>query len=217
LPRYRGAAPIQWAIARGETVTGVTIMQIDAGLDTGPMLAKAETPVGPEESALDLAPRLAAIGARLLVETLANLPPAVPQNNAEASLAPILRREDGLIDWSRPAPEIHNRARGFLPWPGAWTWFRGQRFNLWRCRPAAVETMGVKACEPLVLTPEAVETPAPPGKLFSLQKRLYAVCGGPSVLELLEVQPEGRKRMAAADFLNGVHLADNEILGENAP
>lgn len=199
LPRYRGAAPIQWAIARGETRTGVTTMMIDAGLDTGDMLLKAETEIGPEETALDLSPRLARMGAALLVETLAGLEKGaitpVPQNDAEATLAPILKREDGLINWEAPAAAIHNRARGFLPWPGAWTTFRGQRLQIWRCRPAPVETSFT------------------PGVLFSEQHRLLAACGRGEALELSEVQLEGRKRVTGADFLNGVRLEPGERLG----
>jgi methionyl-tRNA formyltransferase len=199
LPRYRGAAPVQWAIARGETRTGVTTMQIDAGLDTGAMLLKAEAEIGPEETALDLAPRLARMGASLLVETLRGLEAgtveAVPQNNDEATLAPILKREDGLIDWSAAAAEIHNRARGFLPWPGAWTTFRGQRLQVWRARRTALESA------------------AAAGVLFSEGRRLLACCGAGEVLELLEVQVEGRKRVAAADFLNGFRLEPGERLG----
>jgi len=196
LPKYRGAAPIQWAIARGERVTGVTIMQIDAGLDTGPMLAKVITTIGEEETALELGPRLAEMGARLLVETVAGNPAPVAQNNDEATLAPILKREDGLIDWTQPAETIHNRARGFLPWPGAWTWFRKQRFNIWRCREADVVH------------------PAKGGIPFSVPKHLFVTCGEGSALELLEVQVEGRKRVTGADFLNGVRLTENDILGE---
>jgi methionyl-tRNA formyltransferase len=199
LPRYRGAAPIQWAIARGETRTGVTTMMINAGLDTGDMLLKAETEIGPEETAVELGPRLAALGADLLVETLAVLAAGtmarVPQNDAEATLAPILKREDGLVDWTAGAAEIHNRARGFLPWPGAWTLFRGQRMQVWRCRRTEVES------------------PAVAGVLFSEGRRLMAVCGGGAVLELLEVQVEGRKRVSAADFLNGFRLEPGERLG----
>lgn len=199
LPRYRGAAPIQWAIARGENRTGVTTMMIDAGLDTGAMLLKAETDIGPEDTALDLAPRLALMGADLLVRTLAGLEGGtitpVPQDNAEATLAPILKREDGLIDWTCVGFEIHNRARGFLPWPGAWTTFRGQRFQIWRCRRTEIES-GYR-----------------PGILFSEGRRLLASCGVGEVLELLEVQVEGRKRVSSADFLNGFRLEPGERLG----
>lgn len=199
LPAYRGAAPIQWSIANGETATGVTTMLIDAGLDTGAILLEARTAIGPEETALELGPRLAQMGALLLVETLEGLERGsitpTPQDNARASFAPILRREDGLVDWTARAAQLHNRARGFLPWPGAWTTFRGQRFQIWRCRP------------------EAVDQPTVPGKLFSSGKRLFAACGEGTTLELLEVQVEGRKRVEAEAFLNGTRIAANDILG----
>jgi len=200
LPKYRGAAPIQWAIANGETVTGVTIMRIDAGLDTGDILLQEAVPIGPEETAPELAARLAPLGARLLVRALQDLAAGriqpVPQDHSQATLAPILRREDGLIDFRWPAAKIACRARGFQPWPGAWTWWRGGRFYLWRCRPAQAES------------------PAVPGKLFSHGRRLFAACGQGEALELLEVQPEGRKRMDAAAFLNGYRLEPTDILGE---
>src|SRR6266567_3820288 len=126
LPKYRGAAPIQWAIANGETRTGVTTMRIDAGLDTGDMLLKWETEIGAEENALELGVRLAEAGAQLLVDTLRDNPAPVKQDDAEATLAPILTKEDGLIDWKWPAHKIFNRSRGFLPWPGTYSYFRGQ-------------------------------------------------------------------------------------------
>ena len=200
LPRYRGAAPIQWAIANGETVTGVTIMRIDAGLDTGDILLQESTEIGPEETAPELAARLAPMGARLLVQALEGLAAGtvtpVPQDHAQATLAPILKREDGFVDFRWPAARIACRARGFQPWPGAWTWWRGQRFFLWKCRPAPLET------------------PAAPGKLFSHERRLFAACGQGEALELLEVQAEGRRRMDAASFLNGYRLNETDILGE---
>jgi len=200
LPKYRGAAPIQWAIANGETVTGVTIMRIDAGLDTGDILFQESTPIGPEETSPELAERLAPMGARLLVQALEGLAAGtitpVPQDHSQATLAPILKREDGLVDFRWPAAKIACRARGFQPWPGAWTWWRGQRFFLWKCRTAAVET------------------PAVPGLMFSHARRLFVACGEGEALEMLEVQVEGRKRMDGAAFLNGYRLADGEILGE---
>lgn len=203
LPKYRGAGPIQWAIANGETTTGVTTMSINAGLDTGDMLLKAETRIGPEETALEVGPRLANLGAELLVRTLAGLLAGTimpePQNDAESSLAPILKREDGLIDWSQPASVIHNRARGFLPWPGAWTTFRGGRFNVWRCRPSAEPAAG-----------------RVPGAIFDAGRRLIAACGSGTTLELLEVQAEGRRRVDAAAFLNGQRLSDSDCLGESS-
>src|SRR5271167_991388 len=141
LPKYRGAAPIQWAIARGETVTGVTTMRIDAGLDTGDILLQAEERIKPEDTALTLAPRLAQTGAELMITTLSGLQKGTitprPQDHAQATLAPILRREDGLIDFSRTAVETWNRLRGFQPWPGAFTHFRGKMLHLHAAVPAA--------------------------------------------------------------------------------
>jgi methionyl-tRNA formyltransferase len=198
LPKYRGAAPIQWAIANGESVTGVTTMRIDAGLDTGDMLLKRQTNIEPEENALELQERLAPMGAASLVETLEGLRARsitpIPQNSTEATYAPILKKEDGRIDWTWPAQIIFNRARGFLPWPGAYTTFRGQLFHIWRCRPATASARK-------------------PGQIHSEHRRLYVTAGESSTLELLEVQTEGRKRISAADFLNGVRLSDNEMFG----
>ena len=194
LPKYRGAAPIQWAIARGEKTTGVTTMKIDAGLDTGAMLLKWETAIGDEETAVDLGARLAGAGADLLARTLDELPKLVPepQDNAQATLAPILKREDGHIDWTMTAREILNRARGFQPWPGAYGFLRGQRFHVWR---------GAMADRTLA-----------PGALSVEGQRLYAGCGG-GAIELIEVQLEGKKRMAASAFLNGFSIAADEVLG----
>ena len=131
LPKYRGAAPIQWAIARGESVTGVTTMRIDAGLDTGDILLQKEIPITPQDTAVTLAPRMAAIGADLMVETLRGLQAGAvhprPQDHAQATLAPILKKEDGQIDFHLTAEEILNRMRGFQPWPGAYTSFSGKK------------------------------------------------------------------------------------------
>src|ERR1039458_390768 len=141
LPKYRGAAPIQWAIARGETFTGVTTMKIDAGLDTGDILLQQDLPISPNDTAETLAPRLASIGANLVVETLRRLQAGSvdprPQDNSQASLAPILKKEDGLVDFSRSAADIFNRIRGFQPWPGAHTKFRGKTLKIVKARPAA--------------------------------------------------------------------------------
>ena len=200
LPKYRGAGPIQWAIVRGEERTGVTTMRIDAGLDTGDMLLKAETGIGPEENAVELGRRLAVMGADLLVETLEGLREGriVPekQDDAQATLAPLLRKEDGAIDWTEPAQAIHNRVRGLQPWPGAQTSFRGAPLHLWKTRWSGLVQGGEKS----------------PGQMVSL-KPVVVACGE-GVLELLEVQLEGRKRISAADFANGQRLTDNDILGE---
>ena len=138
LPKYRGAGPVQWAIANGETRTGVTTMRIDAGLDTGEMLLKAETDIGAEETAVELGARLAGMGAALLVETLQRLDTITPekQDGTQATYAPLLKKEDGRIDWRQPAQSIHNRVRGFQPWPGAYTRFRGQQLHIWKSRVA---------------------------------------------------------------------------------
>ncbi len=187
LPKYRGAAPIQWALALGETVTGVTTMRIDAGLDTGDILLQKEIPIAPAETAETLAPQLAAIGADLTVETLRGLGAGTihphPQDHSRATLAPILKREDGLIDFQRSASEIINRLRGFQPWPGAFTAFRGKQLRVWAAKPAAA--------------------PLGPRELKAEGDHLLVGCGENTALELLEVQPEGKKHMAARDFVHG--------------
>jgi methionyl-tRNA formyltransferase len=199
LPKYRGAGPIQWAIANGESITGVTTMKIDAGLDTGDMLLKRETAIGPEENAVELGRRLSVMGAELLVETLDGLRQGTiapqPQDAAQATYAPILKKEDGWIDWTLPALAIHCRIRGFQPWPGCHTTFRGQGFHIWVAR----------------VSPESV--PLPPGSLFLRNRQLIAACGHGSALELIEVQMEGRKRMPVAALLNGLRLHSPETLG----
>ncbi len=205
LPKYRGAAPIQWAIANGETITGVTTMRIDAGLDTGDILLKAETGIGPEETAPELSARLADLGARLLIETMRALADGSikpeKQNHAQHSLAPILKKEDGLIDWRQPAARIHARTRGFQPWPGAYTMFRGQTLHIWRCRVG--------------------DSPAPPAVesgtlILPDHKRLMVACGAGAVLELQELQMQGRHRVDAAAFRNGQRIEENDRLGESA-
>jgi methionyl-tRNA formyltransferase len=199
LPKYRGAAPIQWAVVNGETRTGVTIMRIDAGLDTGDMLAKAETEIGIEETAVDLGRRLSVIGAELLVSTLATVEAGTArlekQDSAQATLAPQLTKEHGRIDWSRPAAEVHNLVRGLQPWPGGHSSFRGQTLNIWRTQPVE----GAAA--------------AAPGAFCGL-KPLTVGCGA-GALELLEVQLEGRKRMSGQDFANGHRITLNDKLGEH--
>jgi methionyl-tRNA formyltransferase len=191
LPKYRGAAPIQWAIANGEADTGVSIMNINAGLDTGPVLLSAATPILPDETSPQLSVRLAEMGAMLLTLALDQNPKPVPQDDALATLAPILTKEDGHIDWTQPAQVIYNRLRGFDPWPGAWTEFRGTTLHVRKARP---EASGVVA----------------PGTLHIENKRLFVGCGQASRLELIEVQLEGRNRVRALDFANGARLGDNE-------
>jgi len=194
LPKYRGAAPIQWAIARGETSTGVTTMRINEGLDTGDMLLKWETAIGPEENAIELGRRLATAGADLLVRTLAELPAIQPQpqDDSQATYAPILKKEDGKIDWTLSAREILNRIRGFEPWPGGYGFLRGQRLQIWSA---------VSGNQRLS-----------PGALRAVNRKLYAGCGREESIELREVQLEGKKRMPAAAFMNGFPLSDDEVL-----
>ena len=196
LPKYRGAAPIQWAIAMGETKTGVTTMRIDAGLDTGDILLQQEIPIAGEDTAETLAPRLASVGADLMTETLHGLGagtiPPRPQDHSRATLAPILQREDGRIDFQRPAAEIVNRLRGFQPWPGAFTSFRGKQLHVWAAKPAAAALA--------------------PGELKVESARLLVGCGRNTALELVEVQPEGKKRMAARDFVHGYRPSAGERL-----
>lgn len=211
LPKYRGAGPIQWAIVRGETRTGVTTMRIDAGLDTGDMLLKAETEIGRDENAVELGRRLAVMGAGLLVETLEGLLGgkivAEKQDDTQATLAPLLKKEDGAIDWTQPAQAIHNRVRGLQPWPGAQTSFRGVPLHVWKTKSP---TRGSGAVGPRGYPDRP--TLELPGQFVSLKPPVVA-CGDGS-LELLEVQLEGRKRISAADFANGQRLTDNDILGE---
>ena len=200
LPKYRGAAPIQWAIANGETVTGVTTMRIDAGLDTGDILLQRKLPILTDDTAETIAPKLAAIGAELMVETLRGLDQGtvhpVPQDHSRSSLAPILKKEDGRMNFSRPASELFNRLRGFKPWPGAFTTFRTKTLQVHRAQP--VESRSALA----------------PGAIAVEGTRLLAGCGNGTALELVEVQMEGKRRMTAQEFINGSRLKTGERLGE---
>jgi methionyl-tRNA formyltransferase len=197
LPRYRGAAPIQWAIARGESASGVTTMRIDAGLDTGDILLQKEIPIAPQDTAVTLAPRMSAIGADLMVETLRGLQAgtvrAQPQDHAKATLAPILKKEDGRVDFQLTAQEILNRLRGFQPWPGAYTSFRGKNIHIWSAQP--------------------VERTLATAEILVESGRLIAGCGTGTALDLLEVQLEGRKCMSSADFVHGHQPRTGEKLG----
>ncbi|HEY6292419.1 MAG TPA: methionyl-tRNA formyltransferase [Terriglobia bacterium] len=205
LPRYRGAAPIPWAIVRGERVTGVTTIKIDAGLDTGDVLLEREVAIQPDDTAETLAARLSHVGAELMAETLVrlkhgNVKPQ-QQDHSQATLAPILKKEDGRIDWSLPADEIERRVRGFSPWPGAYTTFRGKGIHLWKTAVAS-KTNG----------PQAVPA-MEPGTLFGANGELLVAAGNGTWLELVEVQLEGRRRVSGRDFLNGVRLQPDEKLG----
>src|SRR5258708_9928797 len=205
LPKYRGAAPIQWAIANGESVTGVTTMRIDAGLDTGDMLMQREIAIGAEDTTETLGPKLASIGADLMVETLRGLESGqvrpAPQDHAQATLAPILKKEDGRVDFSRTARDVFNRLRGFQPWPGAFTTFNAK-------------TLRVHGAQPWL--PAVKLTP---GEVAVEGTRLFVGCGkdkdkdADTTLELVEIQLEGKRRMTAAEFINGYRPKPGDRLG----
>ena len=197
LPLYRGAAPIQWAIANGEKHTGVTTMRINEGLDTGDMLLQWETAIGSEETAPELGLRLAVAGAELLIRTLEQLGSIVPkeQDDSQATYAPILKKEDGKIDWCLPAEQILNRIRGFDPWPGGYSFLAGKRFQIWKA------ALG--------------DEKFAPSQLRAVGKRLYVGCGDGQSLELREIQLEGKKRMSANVFLNGFPLKADPRSGDD--
>jgi methionyl-tRNA formyltransferase len=207
LPKYRGAAPIAWAIANGEGLTGNTTMRIDAGMDTGEMLLQQELPIGPDETAPELSERLAEAGARLMLETLRGLQSGKlnsrPQGSAGVSYAPILKREDGRIDWSRSAQEIYNRMRGFTPWPGAYTEFRNQTCHVWG-----------QPIETYALSESGSESTDTPGTLVHQHGNLWVTCGAATRMQLSYVKLEGRKRISAIEFANGSRLQPRERFGQ---
>jgi len=209
LPKYRGAAPINWAIVNGETRTGVTTMRIDAGMDTGEMLLQREIEIGAKETARELAGRLSEAGAPLMVETLQGLAAGAiapkAQNHAEATYAPMLKKEDGRIDWKRPATRIYNRMRGFAPWPGAYTTFRGQSCHVWGEPASKGEGTGSPGGS----------GEAAPGTLFVGKNELLVRCGDATVLSLSAVKLEGRKPVKAGDFANGARLKSGERFGNS--
>jgi len=199
LPLYRGAAPANWAIVNGESQTGVTTMFIEPTLDTGPILLQHKTPIGETETAPELMQRLAEIGAELLGETLARLNDLTPrpQHDRDATFAPVLKKEDGLINWSQSAFDIERRIRGFQPWPNAYTKFDSKNLILWEAQPAISVTSGIVN-----------------GEVILAQKdELVVQCGRKTALRVLEVQLEGRRRMAARDFINGMRLKVGDRFG----
>jgi len=199
LPKYRGAAPINWAIVNGETRTGATTMRIDAGLDTGPMLLRQETAIGPDETAPELAARLAEAGAPLMAETLRKLElgdiSPIPQDNSKATHAPPLKKEDGRIDWRLSSAKIYNRIRGLQPCPGAFTTFRG------------------KTCQVGGTPLNPVASGGPPGVLLPTREDGLLVICGSGVLRVDHVQIEGRKRVAGMEFANGARIKPGEMFG----
>jgi len=204
LPKYRGAAPVQWSVAMGDAVTGNTTMLLEEGLDTGPMLLQQSVPIGPDQTAADLFEILAEAGAPLLVRTLAGLEDGSvqpqQQDHAQATLAPILTREDGRMDFSRTATELRNRWRGFQPWPGAFTYLDGKKLIVHRMDVVDASAFAV---------PQAAE----PGLIHVDNHRLFVACAAGTWLELLEVQLEGKKRIAAAEFLRGNPITAPARLG----
>ncbi|MFL6375097.1 MAG: methionyl-tRNA formyltransferase [Pyrinomonadaceae bacterium] len=195
LPKYRGAAPVSWAVANGETETGVTTMQMDAGLDTGDVLLQRATQIGAEENSIYLMERLAGMGAELLAETLSSLDTItpMPQDDSAATFAPILKKEYGAIDWSLPASEIANRVRGFQPFPTSFTFVHGSRLTIWGA--SAVEGAG-KSREIVIAHGDEL-----------------AIATGHGILRVVELQPEGKRRMNVRDYLNGANLKVGTVLG----
>lgn len=222
LPKYRGAAPIHWAIANGETVTGNTTMRIDAGMDTGEMLLQEQLRIGGDETAPEVAERLSEAGAELMVRTLRGLRDGEirgrPQDDGAASYAPMLKREDGRVDWERRAEEIYNRMRGFAPWPGAYTEFRGQMCHVWG-HPYAyggVQFSGGSANKERNGSEGGpFKEGREPGTLAIEQGRLLVACGAATLMELTHVKLEGRKRISATEFANGARLQAGERLGRS--
>ncbi|HVF41398.1 MAG TPA: methionyl-tRNA formyltransferase [Pyrinomonadaceae bacterium] len=205
LPKYRGAAPVNWAVVRGENETGVTTMLMDEGLDTGDVLLQRPTSIGEGETAPQLLERLSHAGAELLSETLAGFREIEPraQSDEDATPAPILKREDGLIDWTLGARDVERRVRGFQPWPNAYTSYNGRRLVVWRAEVPKVEDEGA-----------AGRTQVRPGVIMEARGDALTVsCGGSTALRLVEVQLEGKQRVRARDFINGMHVHAGEAFG----
>ncbi len=192
LPKYRGAAPVNWAIANGESRTGVTTIKMDAGLDTGDILLQRETEIGNDETAPDLMERLSILGSDVLIETLARLDSIAPkqQCHEEASFAPIMKKDDGRIDWNRPASEIASRVRGFQPFPGSFTFVGDKRVVIWRAKAVEHSMHGSNL----------------PGQIVSLDGTLIVVAGGGTCLGIDEIQFEGKRRVAASEAIHGGSL-----------
>jgi len=201
LPKFRGAAPVNWAIVQGEKETGVTTMRIVEELDAGPVLLQRATEIGKSETAPELMKRLAEIGADLLVKTLQGLGSIEPkpQRDEDATLAPILKREDGRIDWTMDSFAVDCRVRGFQPWPHAFTSFRSHRLIIWEASPEWIEQLRFR-----------------PGQIIEARgDRLLVACGDGTAFRILELQPEDSRRMTARDFLNGSHVKVGEVLGQD--
>ena len=198
LPKYRGAAPVQWAVIRGETETGITTMLMDEGMDTGAMLLQEKVVIHPDDTAGTLAPKLAAVGGRLLIETLRQFKAGTlrpqPQDHSLATMAPLLKKEDGLVDWTLQAKDIANRVRGLSPWPGAFTFVNGERWTLWR-GAAKVESPSKTA-----------------GTITKVTKDSIEVATGNGIFQIFEIQPSNSRRMTMAQYLSGHRLSEGTTL-----
>lgn len=200
LPKYRGAAPANWAIVNGDKETGVTTMFMEPTLDTGPILLQHATQIGDTETAPELMQRLSEIGADVLSETLARLDQLTPwpQDDSQASFAPIIKKEDGLIDWTRPAQVIERAIRGFQPWPTAHTTYNAKGLTVWEAQALLTVSPDVEPGEVVV----------------AYRDELVVQCGKQTALRVLEVQPEARKRLAARDFINGMRVKIGDRFGK---
>ncbi len=198
LPKYRGAAPVQWAVINGDTETGITTMLMDEGMDTGAMLLQDRVPILPDDTAGTLAPRLAELGGRLLVETIRQLKAGAmtprTQDHSQATMAPLLKKEDGIIDWTSRAQSIANRIRGLSPWPGAYTFHGPERWNIWKAVAVAEPAQGQ------------------PGTVVAVTKQSIRVSTGNGLLEIFEIQTANSKRMSVGQFLAGHRLSPGEQL-----
>ena len=199
LPKYRGAAPVQWAVINGETETGITTMLMDEGMDTGAMLLQEKLEILPEDTAGTLAPRLAVLGGRLLIDTLTRLKAGTlaptKQDDHLATMAPLLKKEDGLIDWTLSATSVSNRVRGLSPWPGAYTFLSDERWNIWKAGTQVSATTGI------------------PGTIVMVNKQSILVATGDGLLEIREIQTANSKRMVVAQFLAGHRVTVGQQLG----
>lgn len=201
LPKYRGAAPIQWAVINGESETGVTIMVMDAGLDTGDILEQAVIPISEDDTAGDVASRMAEIGGGLLVSTLKRWMDGTgqpqPQNESQSTLAPILKKEDGLLDWSQSASTLVNRIRGLSPWPGGYTFVEGERWGIWKVQVEEDDGNSAVSLE---------KASNVPGTIIGVTRQGIQVQTGHGLLRLIEIQPANKKRMAVAQYVAGHHI-----------
>jgi methionyl-tRNA formyltransferase len=199
LPKYRGAAPVNWVIVNGDKITGVTTMQMDAGLDTGDILMQRETQISHGENAIELMSKLSVLGADLLSETLMNLESLkpIPQQHEIATLAPIMKKEDGLIDWNLSANDIFNRVRGFQPFPGSFTFWNGKKLTIWKSSVSELENVETRSGDVIDAKGDS----------------LVISCGNRTVLRIDELQLEGKNRMKTRDFLNGIKILHGERLG----